>query len=100
VALLATTLRPPQPRRRLVDRSRLTDRLRLTGGQAPRLVLVSAPAGFGKSKLLAQWLAAAEGSRRRVAWLALDDYHVIDDAAVHDAVTFLLDNLPRRSRSR
>lgn len=26
--------------------------------------------------------------------LALDDYHVIDAAAVHDAVTFLLDNLP------
>ena len=26
--------------------------------------------------------------------LALDDYHLIDDPAVHDAVTFLLDNLP------
>ena len=26
--------------------------------------------------------------------VALDDYHVIDAAAVHEAVTFLLDNLP------
>ncbi len=26
--------------------------------------------------------------------VALDDYHVIDEAAVHEAVTFLLDNLP------
>ena len=26
--------------------------------------------------------------------LALDDYHVIDAPAVHEAVTFLLDNLP------
>ena len=26
--------------------------------------------------------------------VALDDYHVIDSAAIHEAVTFLLDNLP------
>ena len=121
----------------------------------PRLVLVSAPAGFGKTTLLAQWLAS--GAVARVAWLsldagdgdvrrfltqlvaavhaadagvgvdasalldtdrgtatedvlvslvndldllagptvvALDDYHVIDAAPVHEAVTFLLDNLP------
>ena len=28
--------------------------------------------------------------------VCLDDYHVIDETAVHDAVTFLLDNLPPR----
>src|SRR3954447_3325853 len=61
--------RPPRPRRRLVQRARLTDRLRGDGGQGPRLVLVAAPAGFGKTTLLAQWLAAGES---RVAWLALD----------------------------
>ena len=118
--------------------------------------MVAAPAGFGKTTLLVQWLAA-EASQHRVAWLALDsgdadigmfltdlvaaiqtaepqagvdalalleaggtvqtndvlvslindldvlagpmivaldDYHVIDGAAVHEAVTFLLDNLP------
>ena len=47
----------------------------------PRLVLVSAPAGFGKTTLLAQWLAPGErgdgesepaGPPPRVAWLSLD----------------------------
>src|SRR3954447_14101313 len=131
--------------------------MRADGGEGPRLVLVAAPAGFGKTTLLAQWLAAAKSSQHRVAWLALDegdadlrlflthlvaavqtvdpepgvdalalleagantptdavlvslindldalagptvvaldDYHVIDGPAVHEAVTFLLDNLP------
>src|SRR3954449_6039505 len=68
--VLGTKLRPPRPRRRLVQRARLTDRLRADGGEAPRLVLVAAPAGFGKTTVLAQWLGA-EGSQRRVAWLAL-----------------------------
>src|SRR5690242_13578102 len=67
----ATKLHPPRPRRRLVERARLIDRLRADAGEAPRLVLVAAPAGFGKTTLLAQWLAADEGARR-VAWLALD----------------------------
>src|SRR5690349_12486811 len=62
---LGTKLRPPRPRRRLVQRARLTDRLR---AEAPRLVLVAAPAGFGKTTLLTQWL----GEEHRVAWLALD----------------------------
>src|SRR5919109_2964023 len=70
--VLGPKLRPPRPRRRLVQRSRLIDRLRADGGEGPRLVLVAAPAGFGKTTLLAQWLAAAESSQRRVAWLALD----------------------------
>jgi LuxR family transcriptional regulator, maltose regulon positive regulatory protein len=47
----------------------------------PRLVLVSAPAGFGKTTLVAQWLAPGErgggeseptGPSPRVAWLSLD----------------------------
>jgi LuxR family maltose regulon positive regulatory protein len=126
----------------------------------PRLVLVAAPAGFGKTTVLTQWLtptAELAEMSRRVAWLsldegdsdlqrflthvvaalqttnpdlgadalalmdndrgfrtddvlvslvndldtiaeptvlALDDYHVVSTTAVHDAVTFLLDNLP------
>src|SRR4051812_4032759 len=64
--VLGTKLRPPRPRRRLVQRARLIDRL---GADGPRLVVIAAPAGFGKTTLLAQWLAAGE---RRVAWLALD----------------------------
>ncbi|MDQ4089307.1 MAG: LuxR C-terminal-related transcriptional regulator [Actinomycetota bacterium] len=48
-------------------RERLTSRL---GGasQAPALTLVSAPAGFGKTTLLAEWLAGTG----RTAWLSLD----------------------------
>src|SRR5689334_15964200 len=64
-----TKLRVPRPRRELVARARLTDRLRGDAGPAPRLVLVAAPAGFGKTTLLTQWL----GDRAtRVAWLSLD----------------------------
>src|SRR5689334_1079418 len=69
--VLGTKLHLPSPRRRLVQRARLTGRLRADGGEEPRLVLVAAPAGFGKTTLLAQWLAAEE-SHRKVAWLALD----------------------------
>ncbi|MEV6286108.1 LuxR C-terminal-related transcriptional regulator [Kribbella sp. NPDC051770] len=62
--------RLPLPRRRLVRRARLVDRL---GGEgAPRLVLVAAPAGFGKTTLVVQWLAEVDA---RVVWLALDAGH-------------------------
>jgi len=154
--VLGTKLHAPRPRRRLVDRERLTGRLAANAGGAPRLVLVAAPAGFGKTTLLTQWLAVDAGSPGRVAWLsldrgdddlrrfltllaaaihaaapeagadalalleaasaaphdalvsliddldgldgptvvALDDLHVVEAADVHEAVAFLLDNLP------
>ncbi len=57
MAVLGTKLHLPSPRRRLVSRARITDQLRVGGGEGPRLVLVAAPAGFGKTTLLAQWLA-------------------------------------------
>ncbi|HEY3006613.1 MAG TPA: LuxR C-terminal-related transcriptional regulator [Micromonosporaceae bacterium] len=154
--VLGTKLQVPRPRRQLVARVRLTGRLPAGTTEAPRLVLIAAPAGFGKTTLLTQWL----GSRVpavRVAWLsldtgdadpqrfledlsaavhaaapdagaaalalldadrgvpaedvlvslvddldalpgptvlALDDYHVVDAAGVHESVTFLVDNLP------
>ena len=74
--VLGTKLHVPAMRRRLVPRPRLTDRLRVGPASMPRLVLVSAPAGFGKTTLIAQWLAASErgeaGPSPRVAWLSLD----------------------------
>jgi LuxR family maltose regulon positive regulatory protein len=72
-----TKLRVPSPRRQLVARPRLTDELRGEPGSAPRLVLICAPAGFGKTTLLAQWLApdGATGGDGRVAWLSLDAGH-------------------------
>ena len=69
MAVLGTKIHPPAPRRDLVPRPRLTDRLGV--GQCPRLVLVSAPAGFGKTTLLCQWLA--DSTQIHVAWLSLDE---------------------------
>jgi LuxR family maltose regulon positive regulatory protein len=66
--LLATKLHVPRPRPGFVARPRLTDRL--TQAQGGELVLVCAPAGFGKTALLADW---ARGGQRPVAWLTLDD---------------------------
>jgi LuxR family maltose regulon positive regulatory protein len=54
--LLETKLYVPSPRAGLIPRPRLSERL--DGGAAAKLMLVSAPAGFGKSTLLAAWLAA------------------------------------------
>jgi LuxR family transcriptional regulator, maltose regulon positive regulatory protein len=71
--VIATKLHVPARRPGLVARPRLRDRLR--GGERSRLVLVSAPAGFGKTTLLADWLAetAAEtAAERSVVWLSLD----------------------------
>ena len=64
--LLATKLHPPVPRR-LVPRPRLMAMLRPT---EQRLTVLDAPAGWGKTSLLAQWYAASDGAR--VAWLTLD----------------------------
>jgi LuxR family maltose regulon positive regulatory protein len=68
--LVATKLHVPAPRSGLIGRGRLIDRLKR--GLASRLVLVSAPAGFGKTSLLTQWLAAVAGHGHTVGWLALD----------------------------
>jgi LuxR family maltose regulon positive regulatory protein len=71
--LLETKLYVPRPRRDLVPRPRLAERL--DRGSASTLTLVSAPAGFGKTTLLTEWLAAgpaAPADRRLAAWLSLD----------------------------
>jgi LuxR family maltose regulon positive regulatory protein len=65
--LLATKLYVPRPRTLLVRRPQLT--LRLQQGMERALTLVSAPAGFGKTTLLSQWLAEW---RTPVAWLSLE----------------------------
>jgi LuxR family maltose regulon positive regulatory protein len=68
--VIATKLYVPKPRLALVTRPRLRERLRR--GAESRLTLVSAPAGFGKTTLLAQWLAETAGEDRCVAWVSLD----------------------------
>jgi LuxR family transcriptional regulator, maltose regulon positive regulatory protein len=67
-ALLATKLHIPRTRPGFVVRPRLADRL--INGPAGAIVLVCAPAGFGKTALLADW---ARRSQRPVAWLSLDE---------------------------
>ena len=68
--LLETKLHVPRRRRGLVARPRLSERLSRRAESA--LTLVSAPAGFGKTTLLAEWLAAAPADGRSAAWLSLD----------------------------
>ena len=64
--LLTTKLYIPPARPELVPRPRLIERL--NEGLHRKLTLVSAPAGFGKTTLLSEWVAGCE---RPVAWLSL-----------------------------
>jgi LuxR family maltose regulon positive regulatory protein len=68
--LLATKFHVPATRPTLVARPRLTERLER--GRKAALTLVSAPAGFGKTTLLSDWLAEPSADERPVAWLSLD----------------------------
>ena len=66
--LLSTKLHIPQISVDLVLRPRLYKRL--DEGLTRKLTLVSAPAGFGKSTLVTDWLAE---SGLQAAWLSLDE---------------------------
>ena len=68
--LIATKLYVPKLRRGLVTRPRLIAHVRR--GAEAKLTLVSAPAGFGKTTLLADWLGETPDGDRSVAWLSLD----------------------------
>jgi LuxR family maltose regulon positive regulatory protein len=69
--LLATKLHLPRRRHDAVRRERLTDRLAAANDAS--VTLVSAPAGFGKTSLLADWLGDVDDTAASAAWLALDD---------------------------
>lgn len=155
--ILHTKLTPPLTRADRVPRTRLTEQF--SASLAHPLTLICAPAGYGKTTLLAEWLASEVGESVSLAWfsldeddndttrfltylvstfsllgdidvdqvisllsapqppsakavltallsqleglqnrfaLVLDDYHVINNPIVHEAVTFLLDHLPRQ----
>src|SRR5215217_6314556 len=72
--LLETKFHIPRRGRGLVPRRRLIERLSRRAESA--LTLVSAPAGFGKTTLLTEWLdewlGAAPAEGRSAAWLSLD----------------------------
>ncbi len=67
-SILDTKLYVPQPRPQLVLRPRLLERL--NEGLRSKLTLISAPAGFGKTMLVSDWVARLA---RPVAWLSLDE---------------------------
>src|ERR687889_2492263 len=66
--ILATKLYVPPPRPKAVPPPRLIERL--DEGLHRKLILVCAPAGFGKTTLLGEWVAALP---RPAAWLSLDE---------------------------
>jgi len=67
-APIETKLYPPGVRAEWVERSALIEELAQT---TAKLVLVDAPAGFGKTTLVAQWRSAA-AETRPFAWVSLD----------------------------
>ena len=71
--MLGTKIRIPDAGRALVRRPRLTEALSDHTTSRPRLVLVSAPPGFGKTTVLSQWLGRNAGAAPTVAWLSLDE---------------------------
>ncbi|QNE47769.1 helix-turn-helix transcriptional regulator [Glaciihabitans sp. INWT7] len=155
--VLATKLFVPLARAQAVARPRLVDRLDAGIRSGAKLTLISAPAGFGKTTVLGDWVSRIGQSEAgtRVAWLSiesgdndpvrffgylvaalqyadaaigaaipageqpneatltalvndlaastheillvLDDFHLIEDRAVRDAMVFLLDHLPPTS---
>ncbi len=68
--LLATKMHLPEWRPGSVSRPRLIEALNRRPGR--KLSLISAPAGFGKTTLLAEWLASSKSEKRTAAWVSLD----------------------------
>ena len=70
-AVIETKLRVPSPRPEQVPRPRLL--AMLEEGPDCRVTLVSAPAGYGKTILLSQWLRSREADGV-FAWVSLDEH--------------------------
>ncbi|ABG99937.1 probable serine-threonine protein kinase/ transcriptional regulator (plasmid) [Rhodococcus jostii RHA1] len=83
----STKYRPPVTPGVTVARTQLLERLRRSG--RPRLVLIHAPAGFGKSTLAAQRLAALRGEGVATAWLTIDN----DDNTLIWFLTHLIESI-------
>ena len=82
-ALLLTKLYIPPPRPNLVLRPRLLERVSEGLSSGCKLSLISAPAGFGKTTLVSEWIAARPAP---VAWLSLDE----GDSHPHRFLTYLI----------
>jgi LuxR family maltose regulon positive regulatory protein len=71
IPLLATKLHIPPLRPDFVPRRRLLDRLE--AGLRRKLILISAPAGFGKTTLLSEWHTSPQGQALSLTWVLLDE---------------------------
>jgi LuxR family transcriptional regulator, maltose regulon positive regulatory protein len=75
--LLATKFYIPASRVGLVVRPRLLEGLQRGLAENRKLTLISAPAGYGKSILVAEWIAnlqsPLETSQSKISWLSLDE---------------------------
>ncbi len=69
--LLATKLYVPQVREQLVSRPRLTEAL--DANLWRKLTLVSAPAGYGKTTLMGDWMEQHASAPLPLAWIHLDE---------------------------
>ena len=65
--LLTTKLFPPPQRGTSIERTRLQEKL--DAGENCPLILITAPAGFGKTTLATSWIAGRES---KIAWVSLD----------------------------
>src|SRR5437763_7967543 len=88
-------IQPSVPRTALVQRARLIERLAAVPDDVP-LVLLTAPAGYGKTTLLSQWAAA---DRRRFGWVTLDRADS-DPVRLADHVALALDRMGALDRPR
>lgn len=91
IILLQTKLYPPKTGQQCIERSRLLDQL--NRGFERKLTLITAPAGYGKTTLVSQWLALratnlsqVTATPTSVAWLSLDEY----DNELHLFVRYLV----------
>ncbi len=73
--VLSTKLFVPPQRPRAVPRARLVDRLDEGRAAGRKLTLIAAPAGFGKTTLVSEWVAEVKVREPdvRVAWVSLDE---------------------------
>jgi len=76
MAVLATKTYLPHAHGQLVARERLFEKMSLGVEEAARLILVCAPAGFGKSTLVSAWAGTQNAP---AAWLSLDERDAIPE---------------------
>jgi len=87
--LIHTKMAPPRPPRGRVTRPTLLGRMEAS--TARRLTIVAAPAGFGKTTLLADWCETLRARGHQVAWLSLDE----DDNNPQQLGAYLIATLSR-----